>query len=54
MTANSRKLYYMLEETDLEYRIHPVNIGQDVAVNIIEGATAVILPAGDAAALNLR
>ena len=29
MTANSRKLYYMLEETDLEYRIHPVNIGQD-------------------------
>jgi GSH-dependent disulfide-bond oxidoreductase len=29
MTPNSRKLYYLLEDTDLEYRIHPVNIGQD-------------------------
>ena len=29
MTANSRKLYYLLEDTDLAYRIHPVNIGQD-------------------------
>jgi len=27
-TPNSRKIYYQLEETDLEYRIHPVNIGQ--------------------------
>jgi GST-like protein len=29
MTPNSRKLYYMLEETGLDYRIHPVNIGKD-------------------------
>ncbi len=29
MTPNSRKIYYLLEDTDLEYRIHPVNIGQD-------------------------
>jgi GST-like protein len=29
MTPNSRKLYYILEDTDLEYRIHPVNIGKD-------------------------
>lgn len=29
MTPNSRKIYYVLEETGLEYRIHPVNIGQD-------------------------
>ena len=29
MTPNSRKLYYMLEDTDLEYRIHPVNISKD-------------------------
>lgn len=29
MTPNSRKLYYMLEETGLEYRIHPVNLGKD-------------------------
>jgi GST-like protein len=29
MTPNSRKLYYMLEETGLSYRIHPVNIGKD-------------------------
>ena len=29
MTANSRKLYYLLEDTDLAYRIHPANIGQD-------------------------
>lgn len=28
MTPNSRKIYYMLEESGLEYRIHPVNIGQ--------------------------
>lgn len=27
-TPNSRKIYYLLEDTDLEYRIHPVNIGQ--------------------------
>jgi len=27
MTSNSRKIYYMLEETGLEFRIHPVNIG---------------------------
>lgn len=29
MTPNSRKLYYMLEETGLDYQIHPVNIGKD-------------------------
>ena len=29
MTPNSRKLYYLLEDTGLAYRIHPVNIGQD-------------------------
>jgi GST-like protein len=29
MTANSRKLYYLLEDTELAYRIHPVNIGED-------------------------
>ncbi len=29
MTSNSRKIYYLLEDTNLEYRIHPVNIGQD-------------------------
>ena len=29
MTPNSRKIYYLLEDTDLDYRIHPVNIGQD-------------------------
>ena len=29
MTPNSRKLYYILEETGLPYRIHPVNIGKD-------------------------
>jgi len=29
MTPNSRKIYYLLEDTDLEYRIHPVNIGKD-------------------------
>jgi len=28
-TPNSRKLYYLLEDTDLAYRIHPVNIGKD-------------------------
>ncbi len=27
MTPNSRKIYYMLEETGLDYQIHPVNIG---------------------------
>lgn len=29
MTPNSRKIYYLLEDTDLAYRIHPVNIGQN-------------------------
>ncbi len=29
MTPNSRKIYYLLEDTDLEYRVHPVNIGQN-------------------------
>lgn len=28
MTPNSRKLYYFLEEAQLEYLIHPVNIGK--------------------------
>ena len=29
MTPNSRKIYYLLEDSDLEYRLHPVNIGKD-------------------------
>lgn len=28
ITPNSRKIYYLLEDADLEYRIHPVNIGK--------------------------